>query len=41
MHVALIGRVSGLTAIAPTMRISFASITPKLAITPAAIMNAR
>jgi hypothetical protein len=37
---AVIGRKSGLTAIAPTIRIALASITPKPAITPAAIMKA-
>jgi hypothetical protein len=38
--IAAIGRRSGLTAIAPTMRITFPSSTPYAAITPATLMNA-
>ena len=39
--VAAIGSASGLTAIAPTIRIWLSSITPKPAMTPAATMNTR
>ena len=39
--VAAIGSASGLTAIAPTIRIWLSSITPKPAMTPAVTMNAR
>ena len=41
MQVAVIGRMSGLTAIAPTMRIELCSMTPNAAMTPAIVMRTR